>query len=261
MKSGLRAAYIQLFVACTGLTVPIVILFFRDVPSPKDILWAFISLFASTVVLDRLAAVVQEHTTVSKTDELITKSDLMIEKVMQIPGLIAQNNNVVVFHRTQAFEYCIAAAPSAVQVLNNVMRYGNKRSSALNDLVYERWRETKRKCIEEQRVSWIEIVSAHIEADDGQRKFMADMDAFAPHYEAVFLDDVTSPMVQITLFDFGGGKKEVLFGWEFPHAQQGVTILMRNNSAVDYFEKYFEFFRSKYSTVEPLLFPVERRNH
>ena len=69
---------------------------------------------------------------------------------------------------------------------------------------------------------------------------MSEVNVGRSGYQAKFIDDINSPMLQMTIFTFEDGVKEVVFGHEFANMRIGTAFLTRNREVIDYFESYFE---------------------
>lgn len=201
----------------------------------KDLLLALLFSLAGVVLINLAVTAVQEYLADRDKNEIIQRIDLL-------PGLIARHADLVIFpDKITGFRYCIEACAKAKLVRNNVLRYGYKASANPRDPAYLAWRSAKEKSIESLEVSWKEIVSIHLEESDGQVEFSKRMSQHgASYYDWRYIDDTACPMVQMTSFEFDA-HKEVIFGWEFPGAWRGVSVLTRNPEVVAYFDNYFDY--------------------
>ena len=218
----------------------------------SPILWSIFFLFSSTFLIDKLG---QLATTISIERE---DKDFNVS-FARLPGLFAGRSDVVTFaNDLEGTKYCVSVCPLAVSVRNTVLRYdGFKRLNA-NDSDYTEWLDAKRSSIRDNHCAWTEIISAHINPTDFEHRIRAAFGSDGTRYhDWRFLDDEQSPMVQMTIFEYGNGMKEIVFGWQFPGIPHGPCFLIRNEKIVAYFEMYFAHFYSLAKELAKLIQKLE----
>jgi hypothetical protein len=231
-----RAAVATVFAGIAGLTLAFIRFYYtpNEEITNRYLLLALFSLSAGIIGINLITTAVQEYLADDDKNEVLRRIELL-------PGLIAHNSDLIIFRdRNTGYQYCIEACAKAKSVRNNILRYGLSTSADPDDAVYKTWLAAKEKSVESLDVPWKEIVSAHLDENDGQVKLSKLLARHGPrYYDWRRLDDRMCPMVQMTLFEFDN-HSEVIFGWEFPGIWRGPSIMTRNKETVQYFEKYFD---------------------
>jgi hypothetical protein len=146
--------------------------------------------------------------------------------------------------RSEGLEHCIRASqnPKLRYIKNTSLRYGSRPSATDTDsdenTLYLEWTKSRDKAASRGKEIF-ELVSKHYKLFDPGRRFFDDMrDKYSTKYHLVLTDDVIHPMLQMSIFAFPE-YKEILFGWDYPGAEEGVEFLSRNPKLVEFFENYF----------------------
>lgn len=201
------------------------------------ILLSVFFLFASTIVIDKVGQIFTSYSSERDEDEFRDLFD-------RLPGNLAGRNDIVAFPNDgEASRYCAAIVPLAISVKNTVLRYDYARYDLSDNSDYTEWRTLKIDSIRSKSCSWMEIISAHIDPTDYQRDVISQFSKIGrSKYDWRFLDEEKTPMIQMSIFEFRNGLKEVVFGWTFPGAPHGPAFASRNERVVTFFENYFTHF-------------------
>jgi hypothetical protein len=238
---------------CTGTAVLIVVgvqIYGKtdsDITS-KYLLWVFFALYATHLFINLAGTAVNE--VISDRDEkavlerIDTNEKSILEKLSDIPSLIARHSDLIVFPDQNAgLEHCIANCRyQKFSVRNTVLRYEDVASADPNDTVYRRWLDSRKTAIGSLKNNWKEIVSSNFEDSDPHIMFSKEMSKLGTrYYDLQRVDDKAHPMVQLILFEFDDKDAEVIFGWDFPGNRRGPSVLSTNPAVVRYFKGYFDY--------------------
>lgn len=226
---------ISMILFCVTVVAFLAILyqFWVNPDSKKDVpLLLLLGTFGFLVVSDRLCSLLTDIVSDNEYKQVR-------ENLERFPGLLAGRHDVVTFSNAlDTLKYCLAVCPLAIEVKNTVLRYGIRNSVSPYSELYSQWLSTKKKSIDSS-CPWTEIVSAHLCNSDPQVKFIEQVNTGVSRYQISYIDDAEKPMIQMTIFTFKDGSKEILFGHEFANMRQGVAFLTRNREIINYFESYF----------------------
>ena len=214
-------AWGQLFVGVAALAL--VFFAYRAEPTSKDvnvaiehIFYAVFFLYASGLVVDRIGDVARTLAQEKQEEEFEERSGIVAE-------LVCGRNDLVTFpNAISGLQYCVNAVREAVSVKNTILRFGQKQSHSPQDEVYQQWVAAKRTSVESNTCTWSEIISCHIPRSSDLYKIIEPLAQKGSRYHSYrTIDDKTMPMVQMTIFEYRSGYREILFGWEFPGHPQG----------------------------------------
>lgn len=213
----------------------VLFVYFQYVESSKNntslpILLGIFWLFAGITLTDKIGSIfsgafIDEEQKEQK--EILERQGCLYS---QISSMMHGTNHIVTFTSAKdGNEYCIAACKLAVHIRNTVIRYGESTiSSADNDEMYLAWLKAKEDSLSASGCTWKEIVSIYLDENDRQIKLMKRYNgrgSLARSYSARFIDDKTENIVQMTVFNYKNGEKEVVFGWEFPGIEHAPSFL------------------------------------
>lgn len=209
------------------------------------ILLAVFFLFATTILIDRIGQVFTNYSTERDEDDLRDLID-------RLPGNLIGRNDIVAFpNDAEASAYCTAMVPFAISVKNTVLRYEHAKRGVEDNSDYTEWRKEKVASIKSNRCSWTEIISNDIDRNDYQREIVSKFSKIGrSKYNWRFLDEELHPMIQMAIFEFENGGKEIIFGWQFPGVPQGPCFVSKNDRLVLFFESYFMYYFNKLSASE-----------
>ena len=164
------------------------------------------------------------------------------EILNQLPSLLAGRHDITSFaSEADGLRHAINLANMAIEVKNTVLRYGIKSSLSPYGDLYKKWIETKRESIQSSRAcGWMEIVSTHLSDEDPQRIFMNEV-AESAKYEKSFIDDINHPMIQMAIFSYSDGSREIMLGHSFPRIKTGTVFITKNDAIIQYFERYYMY--------------------
>ena len=187
--------------------------------------------FGFLIISEKLCSMINDYLSDSEMSAIYSHLD-------RFPGLLAGRHDIVVFPNSiESLKYCLSVCELATDIKNTVLRYGISNSACPRTL-YDEWIKSKHKTLK-NGCTWTEIVSKHIHENDPQKIFMRDVGLERSEYSASIIDDKKSPMMQMTIFTYSNGKKEILFGHEFPTMRHGISFLTNNKEIINYFELYF----------------------
>lgn len=201
-----------------------------------EIFNAIFFLYAAGLIVDRLGAIAQ-----SIAEE--RKDQFYEAEFKRLPTQIASNAGLVTFPSTDiGMKYCSAAVENAISVKNTILRYGSSESHSASDKIYTEWLEKKKKLIDTNKCPWREIISESIPNTSTIYSYICKFLKNPPSaYRLRKLDDVNSPMVQMTIIKYID-YSEIIIGWEFPGFPHGASALIRNSVVVEYFDNYFDHY-------------------
>jgi hypothetical protein len=167
----------------------------------------------------------------------------------ELPSYLVSAHDIVCFRsRVAALEHCIRTAQNknVTHIFNTALRYnveptaGNADSRNEWDVAYYQWIKAREQAVVYHSCVIREIISKYLSKSDPIRKYAVQLKEKAIRYHFHKIDDVQNPMVQMTIFGFDD-HKEIVFGWEYPGAEEGRAFLSTNSLVVEYFEQYFKF--------------------
>lgn len=70
------------------------------------------------------------------------------------------------------------------------------------------------------------------------------------NYQLLRMDHRDTPLLNITLIDFYGGEKSVLFGWDYESLDEGYVFATSSKEAYDYFTSYYRALKNDAVVIE-----------
>jgi hypothetical protein len=139
---------------------------------------------------------------------------------------------------------------TVTEIYNTVLRYGNAESSHRYGKLYKKWINAKEKALSRDRCYMKEIISTHIGKNetDQQMTFVNNMHYKHANYEDLYIDDVSHPMISVTITKFANRESQVLFGYEYPGIGRGLCFKSTDGDVVEYFMSYFRKWEGKCQT-------------
>ncbi|HEY2068092.1 MAG TPA: hypothetical protein VGG48_00935 [Rhizomicrobium sp.] len=226
-------AFVPLSIA--GIAFAIHELYENPATAKDNVLLYTFWILAALFILERISSAISDFVADREARTLQHEIDLL-------PRILATDTDLVTFlHASEARKYCIAVADQAVEIRNTVARYGRHESKRLGTAgSYEGWLAIKRSTLTGGRTVWTELVSAHLSANDPQCQFMIEAEEKQLGYYHERIDDVTTPIINMTIFTFENGVKEAIFGYEYRGMRSTPTFLTRNRYLVEFLEGYFK---------------------
>jgi len=170
------------------------------------ILLSVFFLFATTIFIDKIGQIFTNYSTERDEDDL---RDL----ITRLPGNLVGRNDIVAFpNDAEASKYCTAMVPFAINVKNTVLRYEHPKRDFDDKSDYTERRTVKVASIKSNQCSWMEIISADIDNIEYQKEIVNKFSKTGrSKYDWRFLNENQHRMVQMAIFEFRYGGKEIVF--------------------------------------------------
>ncbi len=214
---------------------------YKHDPNTNPIFLSVFFLFTATLVIDKLGLTFANFSTERDEKDLKHRLD-------RLPSLFVGSKDIVTFaHDGEGAKYCVSVVPFAINIKNTVLRYKSSNLGGVHDGADNstEWIDAKIASMTKHQCTWTEIISTHIGRQKNKRDVIDKLgNASTRFYEAKYLDELVTPMVQMSIFTMANGTKEIVFGWQFPGLQHGPCFLTRNEEIVRFFEIYFDYFYS-----------------
>lgn len=221
-----------------------------DSPNKSEYLGIVLTVSAMLVSVQVLSITIEKKE--SAVTNSVNDSEKRIDKMLSdaarsVEMLADASRDIRVYEDTNdGLRYCIKSAKRANKILNTVLHNGEKFISMP---IYQEWLEAKKEFLSRNENSLKEIITCHFNADDAPRVF-ADMYHLNNGYSFRFVDDISFPLQQFTIFEYAK-EKELIFGWQLPDCEDGQCFKTSNKEIVEFFEKYFWYCYDNKTQVDP----------
>lgn len=224
---GWRVRVSVILLVLTLLGFADIFLHISEIRTNLELFIAFTAL-ALLVISEKFGTLINDILLDKEVEEREKNLRGVFSNIERLPSLLAGHYDVITFpNQAEAIKYCLSAlTDEVVEVKNTVLRYGLADSASIFGPQYLQWMGKKRDSIKNNCV-WTEIVSGHLNNDDPQMSFIREVDG-SSRYSYSRIDDIRSPMMQLTILTYRDSHKEILFGHEFPTIRHGVTFLTKN---------------------------------